>query len=140
MPLPLPRRRMRLRRDSNPPDLGSCRPGVSTRPAALFPASGMATPPLTNCGKGSRPPTFANSCSAEGRPHGHRDQFVPVLHGQWSSTHMPGVDAELSQDEGHFTLWVGKFGVLHRWLLGNAEARPRAYRRGWLEAKWVRAS
>ena len=51
--------------------------------------------------------------------HGRHDRFVPFQHGQWLSKHVPGADAELSEEDGHLTLLTARVGEVHEWLLGN---------------------
>jgi len=41
--------------------------------------------------------------------HGELDLMVPVAHGRWLATHVPGVRAHLVPDEGHLSLAVGRF-------------------------------
>jgi len=49
--------------------------------------------------------------------HGRHDRFVPFGHGQWLARHIPGVQAELSDDDGHLTLIVNHIEATHEWLL-----------------------
>jgi pimeloyl-ACP methyl ester carboxylesterase len=49
--------------------------------------------------------------------HGRQDRFVPFGHGEWLSRHIPGVQAELTDDDGHLTLTVRHLDRIHAWLL-----------------------
>jgi pimeloyl-ACP methyl ester carboxylesterase len=49
--------------------------------------------------------------------HGRHDQFVPFAHGEWLAGQIPGVDARLSDDEGHLTLTANHLDAVHDWLL-----------------------
>jgi pimeloyl-ACP methyl ester carboxylesterase len=49
--------------------------------------------------------------------HGQQDHFVPYGHGAWLATHIPGVEARLTDDDGHMTLQARHLGEVHDWLL-----------------------
>jgi pimeloyl-ACP methyl ester carboxylesterase len=49
--------------------------------------------------------------------HGRQDQFVPFSHGEWLSRHIPGVEARLSDNDGHLTLLEHHLESIHEWLL-----------------------
>ena len=51
--------------------------------------------------------------------HGRQDRFVPYGHGAWLATHIPGVEARLSEDDGHLTLPARRLGEVHDWLLAH---------------------
>jgi pimeloyl-ACP methyl ester carboxylesterase len=49
--------------------------------------------------------------------HGREDLFVPFGHGEWLASHIPGVQARLSDDDGHLSLIERHVEQLHVWLL-----------------------
>lgn len=49
--------------------------------------------------------------------HGRHDQFVPFQHGEWLASHIPGVEAHLTSEDGHTTLLQNRVGEVHAWLL-----------------------
>ena len=52
--------------------------------------------------------------------HGRQDRFVPFGHGEWLAAHIPGVQAQLSDDDGHVTLTARHLAEVHTWLLEHA--------------------
>jgi pimeloyl-ACP methyl ester carboxylesterase len=52
--------------------------------------------------------------------HGAQDQFVPYGHGIWLAAHVPGVDARLTSEDGHLTLFERCVPKAHAWLLEQA--------------------
>jgi pimeloyl-ACP methyl ester carboxylesterase len=49
--------------------------------------------------------------------HGAEDRFVPIAHGRWLAERIPGVEAHLSDDDGHLTIQISRIGEVHGWLL-----------------------
>jgi pimeloyl-ACP methyl ester carboxylesterase len=48
---------------------------------------------------------------------GVQDLMVPPSHGRWLAASIPGVEAEISDAEGHITLLTGRIPEVHEWLL-----------------------
>jgi pimeloyl-ACP methyl ester carboxylesterase len=49
--------------------------------------------------------------------HGRQDRFVPFAQGEWLARHIPGVQAVLTDDDGHLTLTERHLEAVHGWLL-----------------------
>lgn len=49
--------------------------------------------------------------------HGRQDRFVPYAHGEWLAGHIPGVEARLSETDGHLTLIENHLKSVNEWLL-----------------------
>jgi pimeloyl-ACP methyl ester carboxylesterase len=49
--------------------------------------------------------------------HGRHDRFVPFQHGEWLAARIPGVEAHLTDVDGHLTLIQGRIPEAHAWLL-----------------------
>ncbi len=55
--------------------------------------------------------------------HGRHDWFVPFQHGEWLAAHIPGVEAHLTEDDGHITLLQRRIPEVHAWLLERLSER-----------------
>lgn len=51
--------------------------------------------------------------------HGRHDRFVPFQHGAWLVSKIPGVEAHLTDVDGHVTLIQEHVGDAHAWLLDH---------------------
>ena len=47
---------------------------------------------------------------------GGQDLMVPVAHGRWLSERIPGVEAHISEPDGHLSIAVGRLGEIYDWL------------------------
>lgn len=50
--------------------------------------------------------------------HGRNDKFVPFQHGEWLARQIPGVDAHLTETDGHLTL-LFRLRAIHAWLVSH---------------------
>lgn len=53
--------------------------------------------------------------------HGEQDRFVPFSHGEWLARKIGNVDARLSTDDGHLTLFILRVPEVHAWLLDKMQ-------------------
>jgi len=47
---------------------------------------------------------------------GVQDKMVPAAHGRWLAEHIPGVEAHISEEDGHLSIAVGRLGEIYDWL------------------------
>jgi pimeloyl-ACP methyl ester carboxylesterase len=47
---------------------------------------------------------------------GRQDLMVPVAHGEWLASHLPGAEARISAEDGHLTLTEVRLGEVYSWL------------------------
>jgi pimeloyl-ACP methyl ester carboxylesterase len=52
--------------------------------------------------------------------HGGDDRFVPVSHGRWLADRIPGVEAQITDADGHLTLVERRLREVNGWLLSHA--------------------
>ena len=50
---------------------------------------------------------------------GVQDKMVPAAHGRWLAERIPGVEAHISEDDGHLSIAVGRLGEIYDWLAGR---------------------
>jgi pimeloyl-ACP methyl ester carboxylesterase len=51
---------------------------------------------------------------------GTEDLMVPPQHARWLAEHIPGVEADISETEGHLTLLANRIPDVHDWLLARS--------------------
>jgi pimeloyl-ACP methyl ester carboxylesterase len=44
--------------------------------------------------------------------------MVPPDHGRWLAERIPGVEAHISEEDGHLTIFERRTPEIHEWLLG----------------------
>ena len=60
---------------------------------------------------------------------GGQDLMVPVAHGRWLAERVPGVEAHISEPDGHLSIAVGRLGEIYDWLRARLiEDRPTPQR------------
>lgn len=47
---------------------------------------------------------------------GVQDKMVPVGHARWLADRIPGVEAHISEEDGHLSIAVGRLGEIYDWL------------------------
>jgi pimeloyl-ACP methyl ester carboxylesterase len=47
---------------------------------------------------------------------GEQDLMVPAAHGRWLAERIPGVEAHISEEDGHLSISVGRLGEIYDWL------------------------
>jgi len=52
--------------------------------------------------------------------HGADDRFVPVSHGRWLADRIPGVEARITDADGHLTLFERRLREVNEWLLSHS--------------------
>jgi len=52
--------------------------------------------------------------------HGDDDRFVPVSHGHWLASRVPGVEARIDPEDGHLTLLERRLREVNDWLLARS--------------------
>jgi len=50
---------------------------------------------------------------------GVQDKMVPVAHGRWLAERVSGVEAHISEEDGHLSIAVGRLGEIYDWLAGR---------------------
>jgi pimeloyl-ACP methyl ester carboxylesterase len=50
---------------------------------------------------------------------GVQDKMVPVAHARWLAERIPGVEAHISEEDGHLSITVGRLGEIYDWLAGH---------------------
>jgi pimeloyl-ACP methyl ester carboxylesterase len=47
---------------------------------------------------------------------GVQDKMVPVAHARWLAERIPGVEAHISDEDGHLSIVVGRLGEIYDWI------------------------
>lgn len=53
--------------------------------------------------------------------HGQQDRFVHFSHGEWLASKISGVEARLTEEDGHLTLTATGISIVHEWLLSKMQ-------------------
>jgi pimeloyl-ACP methyl ester carboxylesterase len=54
---------------------------------------------------------------------GVQDKMVPASHGRWLAERIPGVEAHISEPDGHLSIAVGRLGEIYDWIASHREGR-----------------
>jgi pimeloyl-ACP methyl ester carboxylesterase len=52
--------------------------------------------------------------------HGEQDHFVHVDHARWNARHVSGAEAQITEEDGHLTLYASGIPGVHQWLLSRS--------------------
>jgi pimeloyl-ACP methyl ester carboxylesterase len=50
---------------------------------------------------------------------GVQDKMVPAAHGRWLAARIPGVEAHISDADGHLSIAVGRLGEIYDWIASH---------------------
>jgi pimeloyl-ACP methyl ester carboxylesterase len=52
--------------------------------------------------------------------HGEQDRFVNVEHARWNARHVSGAEAQITEEDGHLTMYESAIPGVHEWLLARS--------------------